>query len=536
MLTTLVDSSSETLAAIAEEKRIRQTNSLVLMFSMGSQFDHLIVQQLAKIGVFCLVADPAKIVADDVKMISPNGMIISGGPASVYGEPPPFDDGIFDPGIPVLGICLGFQMWAKYVGAQVVPGEKREFHSTALSIRRASPLFEGIGSESFVLQSHGDVIRHLDASAWKSLGHTENAPVAAAQWGDHLFGVQFHPEVSDSVDGPRMFENFCGLICGIKDRFPAHDVAARKIEELREQTEGKKVLIALSGGSDSSVVAHLLRHAMGGDKSRLRGVYIKGIDRPDDEADLLRFFGNQDWIDVKIVDATEEFIKALEGITDPELKRMAMRGVYVQILEREVVEFGADVIVHGTLYTDEVESGHGHATGARRAVIKIHHNVGLKFSVPELKPIADCVKDNARDIGRDIGVPEELLTKHPFPGPGLVVRVEGEITAERLAIARAADGIVMHELRAAGLYQKIWQAGARVTMSRHTTTKGDDGGSGYLIMWFAVSSVNGFTSRPYRVPDDVRERIADRLGNEIREVGAVSYRDSGKPCATIEGE
>ena len=199
-------------------------------------------------------------------------------------------------------------------------------------------------------------------------------------------------------------------------------------------------------------------------------------------------------------------------------------------------ELGADCIAQGTLYTDLAESGHGHVTGARRAQIKQHHNTGLIFSVPELMPLADCVKDNARNIGRDIGVPEDLLVRHPFPGPGLVIRIEGEVTAEKLVIARAADGILMEELHRAELYEKIWQAGARVTKSEHTTTKGDDAGLGFVIQWFAVASVNGFTARAYDVPFDVRQRIADRMGNEIREVGATDYRDSGKPYSTIEGE
>ncbi len=534
MLTTLTDSSLDSLTAIATEKTIRKTGSLVLMFSMGSQFDHLIVQRLAKIGVFCLVADPARITAADVEKVKPQGIIISGGPASVHSEPPPFDTRIFDLGIPILGICLGFQMWAKHLGWAVRPAEKREFHTTALILNGGGGrLLAKWPSMSTVLQSHGDVVDV--PSVADLIGYTGNSPCAAAEHG-HLFGVQFHPETSDSEYGPQLFENFCGRICGINDRFPAHDVAAQKIEQLRQQVDGKKVLIALSGGSDSSVVAYLLKHALGGDRTRLKGIYIKGVDRPDDEADLLRFFGNQSWIQIEVVDATDSLLAALAGKTTGKEKRVAFRGPYPEVLEQKIREFGADFIAQGTLYTDLVESGYGHVTGARRAQIKQHHNTGLTFSVPELMPLADCVKDNARNIGRDIGVPEELLIRHPFPGPGLVIRIEGEVTAEKLTIARAADGILMEELHRAGLYEKIWQAGARVTQSLHTTTKGDDAGVGFVIQWFAVASVNGFTARAYDVPFDVRQRIADRMGNEIREVGATDYRDSGKPYSTIEGE
>lgn len=532
MLTTLTDSSSESLAAIAAEKEVRKTNSLVLLFSMGSQFDHLIVQQLAKIGVFCLLADPAALAAYDVQRVDPQGIIISGGPASMHAEPPTFDYRIFDLGIPILGICLGFQMWAHHVGWTVRAATKREFHPTEFEVFQENDLTRGWPMYSTVLQSHGDIV---DGNSQERLGLTKNAPMAAAHHG-HLWGVQFHPEVSDTKYGPQLFENFCGLICGIKDRFPAHDVAAQKIKDLRKQVDGKKVLIALSGGSDSSVVAYLLKHALSGDRSRLKGIYIKGVDRPDDEADLLRFFGNQPWIQIEIVDATDALLSALAGKSRGKDKRKAFRGPYPKILNQKAQEFGADFIAQGTLYTDLVESGHGHSTGARRAQIKQHHNTGLTFSVPELAPLADCVKDNARDIGRDIGVPDELLVRHPFPGPGLVIRIEGEVTAERLAIARDADGILMEELRKAKLYEKIWQAGARVTKSEHTTTKGDDAGTGYVIQWFAVASVNGFTARAYDIPFEVRQRIADRMGNEIREVGAVDYRDSGKPYSTIEGE
>jgi GMP synthase (glutamine-hydrolysing) len=538
MLTTLTDTTPESLVAIDAEKAIRKTKSLILLFTMGSQYDHLIVQQLAKIGVFCLVADPTKISAEDVMKVAPKGIIISGGPASVHSESPPFDDDIFNIGIPVLGICLGFQMWARHVGWGVTPATKREFHTTTLILHNGGArLLAGWPPMSQVLQSHGDIV-HIPDSANPSknlLGYSRNSPCAAAQY-LNLYGAQFHPETSDTEYGPQLFENFCGDICGIKDRYPAHDVAAEKIANLRQQVEGKRVLIALSGGSDSSVVAHLLKHALDGDRSRLKGVYLKGADRPDDEADLLRFFGNQSWIQLEVVDATQQLLVALKGKTSGKEKRIAFRGPYPEILEAKIREFGADYIAQGTLYTDLVESGHGHSTGARRAQIKQHHNTGLTFSVSELTPLADCVKDSARSIGRDIGVPEELLVRHPFPGPGLVVRIEGEVTAEKLAIARAADGILMEELHASGLYPKIWQAGARVTQSLHTTTKGDDAGSGYVIQWFAVSSVNGFTARAYDVPYEVRQRIADRMGNEIREVGAVDYRDSGKPYSTIEGE
>ena len=527
MLSIFKTADSETLEGIAEEMRVRQTKHFIMLFSMGSQFDHLIVQQLAKLGVFCVVADPGSATADDVKKAAPSGIIVSGGPASVFNEPPPFDEKIFDLEIPVLGVCLGFQMWAKHVGAKVTPHEKREFGVHTLNMKGSDPLFEGIARATQVLETHGDSIE--EGSALENLGGTDNAPVAAGRY-KHLWGVQFHPEVTDTREGAKMYENFCVKICRITDRFPAHGVAEQKVAELKKQIAGKKVLVALSGGSDSSVVAYLLKKA----GAALKGIYIRGIDRPDDEAYVGKYFGKQDWIDIEIVDATKEFLKALKGKSTMREKRFAVRDVYKKVLEKELKTFKADYIAQGTLYTDVRESGHGHATGARVAEIKVHHNVKLGFSVPEVSPLEDQVKDSARGIGREIGVPEDLLVRHPFPGPGLVVRIEGEVTPEKLHTARAVDGIYIEELRAADLYKTVWQAGAVITQSEHTVSKGDDAGVGHVVALWAVWSVNGFTARFAKLPYDFLERVSRRITNEIREVGAVTYRISDKPPATIE--
>jgi GMP synthase (glutamine-hydrolysing) B subunit len=277
------------------------------------------------------------------------------------------------------------------------------------------------------------------------------------------------------------------------------------------------------------VVAALLENALR--PEQIRAVYIRGIDRPDDEGFVKRLFGH---LDLVIHDATADFLGALDGHIAMHAKRVAMRGVYKGILEAEATKFGAGFIAQGTLYTDLSESGKGHASGARKAQIKLHHNTGLDFSCAELTPLDDCVKDNARAIGRSLGVPEELLVRHPFPGPGLVVRIEGEVTAEHLRIARAADGIFIEELRRAGLYSAVWQAGAVVTRSQATYTKGDDAGSGLVLAVWAVWSVNGFTAEWAELPYDFLRTLSRRLTNEIPEIASVVYRISDKPPATIE--
>lgn len=529
MLSIFRTASKEALASLQEELAVRKTTHFVLLFSMGSQFDHLIVQQLSKLGVYCLVADPASVRAADVKKIMPSGIILSGGPAFVDVDPPPFDTKIFDLGIPTLGVCLGFQMWAYHVGAKVEAASKREFGVHTLSVRGRDPLFAGISRKTIVLQSHGDAVqRHRKLTI---LGSTDNAPIAAARY-KHLWGVQFHPEVTNTEEGPKLYDNFL-KICGITARFPAHSVAKQKIAELKPIIRDKRVLIALSGGSDSSVVAYLLR-AAAGKGTKIKGVYIRGIDRPDDETYVRKVFGKQKWLKVEVVDASERFLKALKGKTAMREKRLAMRGIYTEVLEEKIREFKADYVAQGTLYTDLRESGHGHATGAVIAEIKVHHNTGITFSVPELSPLETEVKDSARSIGRDVGVPEDLLLRHPFPGPGLVVRIEGEVNAESLRIARVADGIYIEELRKAGLYNTVWQAGATLTRSMHTESKGDGAGLGHVLALWAVWSVNGFTARFATLPYVFLERVSRRITNEIREVGAVVYRISDKPPSTIE--
>jgi GMP synthase (glutamine-hydrolysing) len=529
MIRTLGHVDAEVLAEIAEEKAIRQTDELFVLFSLGSQFDHLIKQHLDRLGVYCVVADSARVTAADIKRLAPKGLILSGGPVSVQLAPPPFDDAIFDLGIPTLGICLGFQLWAQHIGATVGAAITKEFGTHLLTVTKPEGLFAGLLATMPVLESHGDRIEL--SKQLKVLATTENAPVAAARH-EHLWGVQFHPEVTETEFGAEIFRNFCFSVCGAKDVYPAADVAERKVAQVRETVGSGRVLLALSGGSDSSVVASILKHALG--PGQVRAIYIKGIDRPDDEQHVIRYFGQEDWLELNIVDATDRFREALKGHETMAAKRLAMRGVYKAVLEAEAEQFSADFMAQGTLYTDLSESGGGHQTGSHKAQIKLHHNTGLDFSLPELAPLEDCVKDSARNIGRLLGTPEELLLRHPFPGPGLVVRIEGEVTAENLHMARQLDGIYIEELRKWKLYDSVWQAGAVVTRSITTGSKGDDAASGVIVALWAVWSVNGFTAQWAELPADFLRVISQRITNEIHAVGAVVYRISDKPPVTIE--
>lgn len=370
------------------------------------------------------------------------------------------------------------------------------------------------------------------------MGYTENSIAAFAHKTSFLYGVQFHPEVSDTEYGDTIFKNFISFICNAKKRFPVVDVAEEKINALAKQINGKTVVIALSGGSDSSVCAYLLYEASKRcpDGVKIYALYIKGVDRPEDEAYVRKYFGDKEWLSLNVVDAREDFLTVLTGKGESKLKRAAFRQPYQQRIEDEILRVGADFIVQGTLYTDISESGGGYEGEKSKAQIKQHHNVNLKFSVPEIMPLSDLVKDNARDVGRKIGVPEVLLTRHPFPGPGNAIPILGEITEERLRIITESDRILIEELRNSNQYEMVWQAGAIATNSKSTYQLGDTAGTAWVVAFFAVNSVNGFTAQFTRLPWEVIDRISKRIQNEVRGVARVVYNVSDKPGATIEWE
>jgi len=525
--------TDEVLANLHREMKERKTTELFLLFALGSQYDHLIYQAMAAQGVFCVYADPGEMTADDVLRLQPRGIVLSGGPSSVSIDPPPFDRSIFDLGIPVLGICLGLQLWAEYFGASVIPGDRGEYGSHRLTVTDVdADLLYGIPSTSEVIQSHRDVVV-VDGlrSGWRVSASTDNCPAAVVEY-KHCYGVQFHPEVSHPEHGNQIFTNFCFSICGAVDVFPAGNEAQSKIRELKAQIgPDQKVLLCLSGGCDSSVVAELLRQAC---PDQTWALYIKGVDRPDDEAVVREYWGKHYGERLIVVDATDRFLAALAGITSMREKRIAIRAVYKEVVEKVISQIGADFIAQGTLYTDITESGHGVGSAATKAQIKLHHNVELGLSVTEILPLADCHKDGARQIGRKLGMPEEMLVRHPFPGPGLVVRIAGEITADALRMAWAADGIYIEELRRHNLYETMWQAGASLLDTKHTYTMGDDAGEGLILMLWGVSSTNGYTARAVFPSVEFLSLVSTRITNEVPGIACVAWRTSDKPPATIE--
>ncbi|MDO8482341.1 MAG: hypothetical protein Q7S86_00800, partial [bacterium] len=532
-----------------------KTREFFLLFGMGSQTDGLIYMRLASLGVYCQLADPATMRAEDVRKLHDAGLIgivISGGPKSVYSQIDyvSFDSEIFDLKIPIFGICLGFQMWANWLGATVKPSPVKEYNPVQDTqiVDKQSPLLAGLPKLFKLAQNHGDVIEKspvIYVTAFSEQGFVAVGESA------YLHGIQGHPEMSHTEHGQRIFENFCFGICGAKDRFPAENVAVTKIAALRAKIGKNNILIALSGGVDSSVAAELVHHAVGSNPGQVSVVYIKGLDRDEDEEFVRKHFKNQLWCELTIVDATSEFLEVLVAKeTGPE-KRQAMKGAYARILEREIRSFGAKYIVQGTNYADLSESAFSIADLAEngielsetsktqrlntgKATQKVHHNTNNNFSVPEIIPLADMVKDGIRDVGRSIGVAEELLTRHPFPGVGLAARIDGEVTAPKLAVARAVDRIWNIGIRVSGKYGEIWQAGADILRSTVTCTKGEEAQLGVRVVLWARTSVNAFSARPYPFDPLFIEQIAVRIASKVREVGSVSYEYMPKPPKHFE--
>jgi len=509
----------------------------ILILDYGSQFTQLIARRIREERVYSEIHLPTRSL-EWIREWDPAGIILSGGPASVYGEEvPTADPALLELGVPILGICYGMQLVAHLLGAEVAPG-KREYGRAALRIVDSGELLAGFdpGETTQVWCSHGD---HVDEPppGFRVLASTSTLPVAA--FGDatrRIYGVQFHPEVAHTVRGDEVISNFLFGVCHCRPSWTPGAFIEETVGVVKEQVGEATAVCGLSGGVDSAVAASLVHHAIG---DRLTCIFVdNGLLRKHERDSVERTFRKHMGMKLVVVDATREFLDALSGIEDPEQKRKVIGGVFIDIFRRTAEEEGTEArfLVQGTLYPDVIES---HSVRGPSATIKTHHNVGglpedLPFELVE--PLRELFKDEVRLAGRELGLPEEFVERHPFPGPGLAVRILGEVTPERLDVLREADAIYLEEIRAAGLYDDIWQAFAVLLPVRAVGVMGDFRTYDNVVALRAVTSRDGMTADWYPFPHDVLGRVSTRIINEVDGVNRVTYDVSSKPPATIEWE
>jgi GMP synthase (glutamine-hydrolysing) len=509
----------------------------ILILDFGSQFTQLIARRVREHRVYCEI-QPGTISAEAVARWKPAGVILSGGPASVY-EPgaPHVDLGVLELGVPVLAICYGLQLLAHGLGGVVEPAEEREYGRALLKLGREDALFAGLpgGAERTVWMSHGDRVLRLPPG-FGVLATSGNSPFAAVRHETRpIYGLQFHPEVVHTEGGSELLRNFVHGICGCSDSWTMEAFIDEAVAGVREQVGEGRAVCGLSGGVDSSVAAALVHRALG---ERLTCIFVDhGLLRAGERAEVERLFGQHLGMRLVSVDASRRFLSALAGVEDPEKKRRIIGHLFIEVFEEEAAKLGSvDFLVQGTLYPDVIESV---SVRGPSATIKTHHNVG---GLPErmrlrlVEPLRELFKDEVREVGRRLGLPEELVGRHPFPGPGLAVRVLGEVTAERVATLQRADAILIEELRRAGLYDAVWQAFAVLLPVRSVGVMGDARTYDNVVALRCVSSEDAMTADWSRLPHDLLARISSRITNEVKGVNRVVYDVSSKPPATIEWE
>ena len=511
------------------------TTEKIIILDFGGQYNQLIARRVREAGVYCEIlnyATPIESWRDDAL----RGVILTGGPNSVYADGAPrLGREIFELGVPVLGICYGMQLMNYVFGGRVESAEVGEYGHTELNTADRG-LFRGVGRKTAVFMNHRDRVsaapEGFTVDAW-----TDNCPVAAFSCAERgIYGVQFHPEVRHSVEGPQMLKNFAFDICGCTGDYRAEDMIERMIADIREKVGSGRVVAGLSGGVDSSVACAIAGRALGPDQ--LTCVFVDhGLLRLNEAEQVMRTYRDHLGLNVVQVDASERFLAALEGVTEPERKRKIIGELFVRVFEEEARRIDADFLLQGTIYPDKIESGMGGS-----ATIKSHHNVG---GLPKdslfrkdhiIEPLSLLFKDEVRAVGERLGIPREMVWRQPFPGPGLAVRVIGDITKEKLDLLRACDAIYLEELKNAGLADHIWQSFAVLTGVHTVGCMGDDRTYGYCVALRAVISDDAMTVEAAEIPYPILKKITSRIINEVRGVNRVAYDVTGKPPGTIEWE